>query len=217
MIRLTIATMLLSSCVAPQQPRPSTVPSALTDAPHALILKAAAIPRIVCLTKRDGDEEWFSAGSGVWIGKNLALTADHVVAHAISCSIEGEKATIVREDGRLDYALISAYNQGGVIAPFSCGGVVTGRQYRATGYADGETYLRSGIWQALAGRVDDPEFVFNGLNRFNGLVIGGMSGGPVTEESTGRVVAIVNASDDVVPHDVWGRSLADTPLCGRPA
>lgn len=197
-------------------PRGVPLATALVQEPRSLSLKATAIPRIVCFMKTDANgDTWFSAGTGVWVGKNIAITADHVVAHAISCSIEGEKATIVREYGALDYAVVSAVNRGGVIAPISCDGIVAGRVYRATGYADGETYTRIAIWIGLAGRVDDPTFHFNGLSRFDGLAIGGMSGGPVTEENTGRVAAIVNAGNEEKPHDSWGRAIADTYLCGR--
>lgn len=44
-----------------------------------------------------------------------------------------------------------------------------------------------------------------------------MSGGPVWQRDTGRIVAIVNAGNEEAPHDVWGRSLSDTYLCASKA
>jgi hypothetical protein len=190
--------------------------SAIERVPASFELKPAAIPRIVCVMPPDKDGVvWFHEGTGAWIGKDMAITADHVVAHAQACSIEGQKVTRMVEDGGLDYAVLIAYNQSGVVAQISCDGIIAGKQYRAVGYAAGETYTRTAIWIGLAGKVDDPTFQYNGLSRFDGLGMEGMSGGPITEADTGKIAAIVNAGNEHPPHDSW--ALADTYLCPRRA
>jgi hypothetical protein len=191
--------------------------AALQVVPATRELSGSVIPRIMCALPPDKKGRiWLSIGTGTWIGPNLLMTADHVIHGATVCIAELSKATVLREYGSLDVAFLTASNPGGSYAPISCDGVKPGEAYETSGYADGDGYRRTAIWMGLDGRVVDAPPPFGGLSRFEGLVREGMSGSPIWQRDTGRIVAIVNAGNEEPPHDVWGRSLADTyPCTGR--
>lgn len=145
---------------------------------HAL----SASRRIVCDV--EGGQTF---GTGFFIRPNRMITAAHVVSEGV-CFIEGVGAAeVVEMDEGLDFALIRpvALFPGEIDPPTlqtTCREIPAGQLAYSTGFARGQefTVLR-GRW--LPGEEHD--------NMLTVLSIRGMSGGPVIDDASERVVGWV--------------------------
>lgn len=145
---------------------------------HAL----SASRRIVCDTP-----EGQTFGTGFFISSNRMVTAAHVVSDGV-CFIEGVgAASIVEINPDQDFALIQpvALFPGEIDPPSlltSCREVTTGHLGYSTGFARGHEFT------VLRGRLINGS---PGNNTLTVLSIRGMSGGPVIEDTTDRVIGWV--------------------------
>jgi len=178
------------------------VPAVPQDAfPSPFELSFATVPRLDCGEAR---------GSGVRLSDTLVITAAHVMFDekdnsTRQCKAFGQPMTnVVRLPG-LDVATGQAAMEDGFRAIVSCDGIQEGRVYMAMGYPDGD--------------APDVQMLI-GTNRkaaphqaiLKGRVYHGMSGGAVIEQSTGRVVAIINALNPDYPL-TFVTPLSETYLC----
>lgn len=154
-------------------------------------------------------------GSGVVIGKNRIITANHVVYDSDACMIEQKEVKIVKQYPEIDFAVLSMDLGDEVpITPISCDGFVVGDTYFSIGYSYGTDFAMTKL-KNTNNLMDFPKtqqypFYSHGLNLLNGLAFEGMSGGPIINMD-GQIVGITNMSNQ--GSMVGSRSLSETPLC----
>jgi S1-C subfamily serine protease len=171
-------------------------------------------PQVFCRSK-----EGRSAGSGVVVGPDRVLTAEHVVIGSQYCVIGDElaQARVLEADTDHDWAVLEASTQARAASPISCDGFQTGAPYFVVGYWQGmdlaEQALRATAHVTRVEASRDYPFPTVGVRVLDGLAVEGMSGGPVID-GRGRLTGIIV--------DAWkGRAgaidLRDTPLCRKGA
>jgi hypothetical protein len=143
-----------------------------------------------------------SMGTAFRVGK-VILSANHVTDYA-NCTIDGTKIEARHVPG-LDFSI--APSGAGEYLKIDCGGYIAGHRYIAVGYARGAPFL-TGVSLVAIGRKAGPFSLLAGIF----TVVPGMSGGPVIDADTLKVVGIVNIYD--APNGISGSvALKDTPLC----
>jgi hypothetical protein len=151
-----------------------------------------------------------SFGTAFQVSADRMITAQHVTVNG-PCSIDGAPVRTVKEDARLDVALIE--RRGSAVLRVSCGRPRKGHKYRGIGYA-------GGVYRMDSNLVGTGRYFLNpfqpsmwGMSGFRGNAIPGMSGGPILNKA-GDVVALINAGNASVNSTI-GRAMADTELCGK--
>lgn len=181
MIRLWLGLMILLAFLAGIIANPTTDGrhySARVQQVRDLALDASR--RIICDTP-NGE----TVGTGFFIRSNRMITAAHVVSDGV-CFIEGVGAArIVEINPGLDYALLQPVALfPGELSPATlrttCHGNPQGQIVYTTGFARGQEFT------ILRGRF--AEGPTQEMNRVTVLSIRGMSGGPVLEDNSDRVV-----------------------------
>ena len=157
-------------------------------------------------------------GTAFVIGTGILATAEHV-GELTSCkdAETGEPYTTYHRDGLRDFALLSGNTRSLKPLPYDCTRFKTGQSYFSFGYGRGR-YM---VHHLIAGAEYSPEdlqvgedmFGWGGMRFLTGLIVGGQSGGPVTDEN-GNVVGINNVSNE--GSRAYSYELADTILCKRP-
>jgi len=154
-------------------------------------------------------------GSGVIIGKNRIITANHVVYGAAACMIEQKEVKIIKQYPDIDFAVLSMdFGDEVPITPISCDGFIAEDTYFSIGYSYGTDFAMTKL-KNTNNLLDFPEtqqypFSSHGLHVLNGLAFQGMSGGPIINMD-GQIVGITNMSNQ--GSMVGSRSLSETPLC----
>ena len=143
-------------------------------------------------------------GTGFRIG-SLLVTAKHVISHEKCFYVGGGNAEIAYSSPSLDYAILKGGK--GPFIKVDCGGFVKGKKYLAVGYARGAPYLTT-VELTATGSNADGFAILSGIFTF----IPGMSGGPVIDEETGKVVGLINVFQE--PEGISGSvELKNTSVC----
>ncbi len=154
-------------------------------------------------------------GTGTRISPTQVLTASHV-AEIGNCSINGEPVELEMQSVRLDIAIFKTLPRAGSW-PVNCEPLRFGARYHAAGYARGAPLYRQEVFGTLHAAVPArilPKFGGTAMYVGRETFIPGMSGGPIVNDR-GQLVAIVIGYNKALGVS-YGRSLADTPLCGAP-
>ena len=176
------------------------VPTATAPAcPDLAVVDTGAIVQIDCPVA-DG---WIM-GTGFRIG-NLLVTAKHVISHDKCFYVGGGNAEVAYSSPSLDYAILKGGK--GPFIRVDCDGFVKGKKYLAVGYARGAPYLTT-VELTATGSNADGFAILSGIFTF----IPGMSGGPVIDEETGKVVGLINVFQE--PEGIIGSvELKNTSVC----
>ena len=162
------------------------------------------IPKVVCRVSTG-----YIMGTAFRVGNGVFVTARHVINQG-ECSIEGQPVTILYKSPDSDYAILGDRRPGKFI-PVDCDGYKTGNAYVALGHARGSDNLYAVDMIAVTLRYPGvPMSLLAGI--FTAQP--GMSGGPILDRETLKVVGMTNTGD-------WERGLTgsiqlkDTPICPR--
>jgi S1-C subfamily serine protease len=203
MFRLAFATLIFLSLAA-------YTCFASTPTQNGYFINLNTIKLIQCVTE-DGHYE----GTGFVIAKDRVVTANHVIYGATACVIDHKPVKLISHETDLDVAVLEVdLGPNPAVLPFSCDGYQEGETYFSIGYAHGLDFamtklIGTGDFTDIGGDDEYP-YAGNHFSKITGIVIPGMSGGPIID-TNGRVVGINNLSDG---GDVGlSRSLADTSLC----
>lgn len=161
----------------------------------------AAIVQVVCFGK-----DMVTSGTAFRIGNGLLLSVNHVTSTP-NCYIQGKPIDLKWKSPKEDFSML-----GGDDGPFltvDCGGFIKGRRYAAIGYARGLD-TPAIVEMVATGDTEDGFAVLIGLV----TVIPGQSGGPIIDETTGRVVGTVNA-ENFEEGLSFSVPLSATPICKR--
>ena len=185
------ASLLIPSPVAPANMTPMVVVS-----PDAIV-------QVMCFGK-----DWISAGTAFRVGPTgLAFSVNHVTTSTGQCFVAGKPLNIAYKSPDRDFSEILV--EAGPYLQVDCGGFVKGRKYVAFGYARGLSDVVSVELTAL-GKTNQNESLLYGMIP----VIPGMSGGPILDAETGKVVGTVNM-EDFEDGLSWSVPLSDTPVCHK--
>ena len=144
-------------------------------------------------------------GTAFRIGPKLAISAAHVTSLPV-CAIEGKLITAKAAGKDQDFSVIPLETEGPYLR-IDCNGFVKGRRYIARGYARNAPHETS-IELVAAGRK------WAGFDVLEGMftVIPGMSGGPIYDAETGKVVGINNVYNYQIGHS-GSVPLSETSVC----
>jgi hypothetical protein len=144
------------------------------------------IPKVVCPVYAGPVLLGWSMGSAFRIGPHLLLSVKHVTNYD-ACYIDGRKITVNYTSPDSDFSIISD-SQDGPSLKIDCNGFRPGRKYLAVGHGRGLDQLTTveltGTGVTIAGQA-----ALKGIF----TVVPGMSGGPVVDAETGRVVGTTNS------------------------
>lgn len=147
-----------------------------------------------------------SAGTAFRIGKYTWISVSHVTRN-YGCTINGETPKLLWEDPKRDFAILHLEPKADKGLKIDCGGFQKGRHYVAVGHAR-SLDQQTRITLVATGETSDGFAVLRGLF----TVIPGMSGGPIWDKETGKVVGTTNV---YVPHRGLSGSvpLSETAVC----
>lgn len=197
------AAALLSSQAVP--------PPVITDGrATSYFIDNDTLPRITCTTPPPVNG--IVVGTGVWIGSDRLLTAEHVIEGHLNCRADGLPISLVRNDSEQDFAEVRGRNAVGLVVPYSCAPVVAGETYFMVGYSEAGTRIKVQTVVAIGRKAEQPGY--EGQQRFRGSMWGGSSGGAIFN-NRGVLVGIIasNLSAGSVVYEMYGVMLADTFLC----
>ena len=157
-------------------------------------------------------------GTGFVTGSDTLVTAYHVVAHQKRCVDDetGELLTVVTFDPALDIATLHfATTRHSQWLRINCNGFTTSGTYYSFGFAGvGDSDLMMTRIRPLEGYADSQtEPVFHHMRELTGVVIPGMSGGPIVDD-TGQVVGMNNLTSNGYKNGL-SRELKDTYFCQK--
>jgi hypothetical protein len=170
-----------------------------------------SIGQVICVS-----EGGISSGTGTIVGENTILTAFHVISSGGECYFKERRVSLSAIDPTLDYAVLTQDTRGNKGLDINCDGIRNGTSYDMLGYAAGVAFsVNRG--KAIGETVDfmanvDFPWTVEELQILEGLVITGMSGGPVLD-SRGRVIGTIIAKSSDTTSLALIRDLKTTPLC----
>jgi hypothetical protein len=167
-----------------------------------VVISPDAIPEVIC-----PGSDYTSAGSAFRVDPDgLLLSVNHVTSEH-NCAIDGKPINIAYASPTEDFSEL--LGDEGPYLQIDCGGFVEGRKYIAFGHARGEPQITT-VELIGTGAIDDGEAILVGMIP----VIPGMSGGPIVDAETGRVVGTVN-KENFEAGLSWSVQLKDTPICKK--
>jgi S1-C subfamily serine protease len=202
-VGILAAAMLLSSQAMP----PEVV---VNGRATTYFIDTDTLPRITCTNPPPANNVMI--GTGVWIGSDRLVTANHVISGRLNCRADGIPIQPDRTEPGLDFIEMRGRNHVGLVVPYSCAPTIEGESYFAAGYSEAGTRIKVQVITAIGQRATAPGY--EGQHRFRGSMRGGASGGAIFN-SRGVLVGIVTAiyGTDRVVYEVLGVMLTDTPLC----
>lgn len=179
------------------------VPSPVASASLPLVVvRPGAIEQVICYGK---GEIW--AGTAFRIGNGLGLSVNHVTSTGGTCIIGGEPMNLAYKSPTYDFSELLMSD--GPYLQVDCGGFVKGRKYLSVGYARGLPELYT-VELTATGETNQNESTLTGMVP----IVPGMSGGPVLDEETGKVVG-TNNMESFEDGLSWSVPLSVTPLCRK--
>lgn len=176
---------------------PSTVAPATVE---QTVISPDAIVQVICPTTGG-----YFAGTAFRVGPTgITLSVNHVTKTG-TCLIDGKRVKLSYSSPDKDFSMIDGDR--GPYLGIDCGGFIKGRHYIAIGYARGLPFQTT-VEMIGTGQKSGQFSILVGL----WTVIPGMSGGPIVDAETGRVVGTTNVYNF---EGGWSGSLAlaDTPVC----
>jgi hypothetical protein len=168
-----------------------------------VVISPEAIVQVICFSPGE-----ISSGTAFRVdGAGLGLSVNHVTSGGGSCYIAGKPLNLAYKSPSADFSEITLDD--GPFLSIDCGGFVKGKKYLALGFARGIDKITTVELTAL-GQTDQNESVLYGMVP----VIPGMSGGPVIDEETGRVVGTVNM-ENFEEGLSWSVELKGQPICKK--
>ena len=187
------ALVLAAALLIPSPVAPASLP--------LVVVQPSSIQQVICFGKG-----YISAGTAFRVGPQLELSVNHVTSEP-NCYIDGKPINLAYKSPDRDFSELVADD--GPYLTIDCGGFVKGKRYLAIGYARGLPNLYT-VELTGTGQTDSGESVLTGMVP----VIPGMSGGPVIDEETGRVVGTTNM-ENFEEGLSWSVPLSSTPLCSK--
>lgn len=189
-MRVLLASAMLLAPITPASVSPT------------LFLAPDAIVQVVCFGKNE-----ISSGTAFRVGPRLMGDSVNHVTSSGACFIAGKPITLAYKSPDADFSELLADD--GPYLGIDCGGFVKGRKYLALGFARGGSDVS--VEMEATGETDS-----NGNAMLSGMVpvIPGQSGGPVIDETTGRVVGTVNMENFEAGLS-WSVPLSATPICRK--
>lgn len=168
-----------------------------SSSPDVVFQNYPAVHRVDC-------DNW--RGSAFRTGPHEYLSVAHVTIGE-GCTIEGEPILRVTESTDKDFTELHTSRAGNGYA-IDCKGFIPGHWYWAVGFARGAGFQTAVAIYATYAMADNGERIFIGLH----TVIPGMSGGPVIDPETGKVVGLVNMYNPEYNLS-FSRELKETSAC----
>lgn len=154
-----------------------------------------------------------SSGTMIYIKPDTFLTANHVVSNFQCFDIETQTPLttyLIYPDKDIAILTAKAGTKSGI--PYNCDGFSPGRTYFAFGYAGGTTFVMNRVVAGkIARKVTMQGTDLYGLREIYGLIIPGMSGGPIVDEF-GVLYGINNITMSKGTKG-YSREIKDTALC----
>ena len=158
-------------------------------------------------------------GTGEMISPNLILTAAHVVGKEIQCHDRESSnlASVVLVSRSQDIALLKIPDRSSIkVMKYSCKGFSPHETYMTYGWAHGDVFMANMI-KSTGPRMEemhDGKYSLLGLISVNGLIIQGMSGGPIVDS-----LGIMHGMNTMTNYPAviergFSRELHDTFICG---
>ena len=177
-------------------------PVAPANVSPMVVISPAAVVQVICFSK-----DYISAGTAFRIGGDgLTLSVNHVTGSG-QCYINGKPLNLSYKSPSLDFSEVLTGE--GPYLQIDCGGFVKGHRYLSLGYARGEKDLVS-VELEGTGQFLDGYAILVGMVP----IIPGMSGGPILDLDTGKVVGL-NNRENFEAGLSWSQELKSTPLCKR--
>jgi len=186
--RLLAASLALVSVPAIPQATPMTPAKLIKLLPRSEPLQPDVVFQDYPLVKRVDCIE--GRGSGFRVGENHMFTAAHV-ASLTNCMIEQMPISVTEQDDLNDFASFDVADGVPHGLAIDCDGYKPSHWYWAIGYAMGRNTQTAVQVYATIFFDPDGQRILIGHHAF----VPGMSGGPVIDPDTGKVVGIVNAYD----------------------
>jgi hypothetical protein len=183
-VKVLVAAALVAAPVPAQTPPPLAPP----------------IPVVTCPVPGGA-----SMGSAFRIGPRLLLSVAHVT-HFPACYIDGEKVKVTYTSG--DFSIITVSRPGSFLK-VDCGGFVKGHKYLALGHPRGIDEL-VGVPMIATGQSNGGQAILSGIFEAQP----GMSGGPIVDVDTLRVVGTVNTGN-WEDGETGSVQLKDTAVCSK--
>lgn len=179
----------------------SAAPPEIDFAPVPMFTYVKAVRQLFCGRTR---------GTGFYTGAQALTSANHVT-EGNNCGTDNEVIQTVYADAKLDFSS-SRVTQAGEPLQVDCNGFKEGREYIGIGYAHGQEIQR--VVVVSPNSLISPLYQWEDFTTLVGRerLIPGMSGGPVVDAETGKVVGIVRGYNGV-PGISYARDVKDTPLC----
>jgi hypothetical protein len=178
-------------------------PSATESLP-LVVVQPASIVQVICYGK-----DYTDAGTAFRVGPTgLLLSVNHVTSTP-NCYIEGKPINLAYKSPNTDFSELQGDD--GPYLGIDCNGFVKGHHYIAIGYARGISPVTT-LDLTATGQHDS-----NGQELLLSMVpvIPGMSGGPIIDADTGKVVGTVNA-ENFEEGLSWSEELKNEPVCRGP-
>jgi hypothetical protein len=155
--------------------------------------------QVICFSPK-----YITSGTAFRVGNGLLLSVNHVTSQT-GCFIDGKPLVLRWKSPTEDFSMLDGDD--GPFLKVDCSGFIRGREYVAIGYARGLDKPTL-VEMVATGETDDGESTLVGMF----TVIPGQSGGPIIDETTGRVVGTVNAEnfEEGISYSV---PLSSTPIC----
>lgn len=188
--------------VEPTIPTPTIVP--------------AYVIKLHCLNTLTSKE---SVGTAFYIGNRVFLTAYHVMNEDRICvdSASLTRMELVKTDEANDLSVITFRSNQKIMDDgfkVNCKGFKKGQVYLTMGYAGGQVFIINKLVDT--GKVTKKDLVINdtnmgGMRELDGLLVQGMSGGPVVDLD-GKVVGINNVTG-YFGSKTYSYELKNTSIC----